>query len=126
MNATAVGLDFSAATTVVFAEVPDTADVLLQAEGRAHRLTSRAAVNVYVLLCKRSRDTSAWCRLADSLEKQAPLLQGAGASPGAPRTGMHAFIGMPACMLRELIQRSLLRDGLLVRAVGVGSTVHAA
>lgn len=83
MNATAVGLDFSAATTVVFAEVPDTADVLLQAEGRAHRLTSRAAVNVYVLLCKRSRDTSAWCRLSESLEKQAPLLQGAGACPGA-------------------------------------------
>lgn len=84
MNATAVGLDFSAATTVVFAEVPDTADVLLQAEGRAHRLTSRAAVNVYVLLCKRSRDTASWCRLADSLEKQAPLLLGAGARPGAP------------------------------------------
>eukprot|EP00892_Ulva_mutabilis_P001705 jgi/Ulvmu1/11535/UM078_0024.1 len=80
MNATAVGLNFSAATTVVFAEVPDTADVLLQAEGRAHRLTSRAAVNVYVLLCKRSRDTSAWCRLADSLERQAPLLRGAGAA----------------------------------------------
>ena len=74
MNATAVGLDFSCATAVVFAEVPDTADVLLQAEGRAHRLTSKSAVNVYVLLCKASRDVRTWCRLAESLERQAPLL----------------------------------------------------
>lgn len=74
MNATAVGLDFSCATAVVFTEVPDTADILLQAEGRAHRMTSKSAVNVYVLLCKGTRDVRTWCRLAESLERQAPLL----------------------------------------------------
>lgn len=83
MLATAVGLDFSCATVVVFAEVPDTADVLLQAEGRAHRLTSKSAVNVYVLLCKASRDVRTWCRLAESLERQAPLLDTGRKSHGA-------------------------------------------
>jgi superfamily II DNA/RNA helicase len=75
MNATAVGLDFSCASHVVFAEVPDTCDVLLQAEGRAHRFSSRSAVNVYILVCKRSRDVRTWCRLSDSLEKQASVLE---------------------------------------------------
>jgi hypothetical protein len=83
MNATAVGLDFSCATAVVFAEVPDTADVLLQAEGRAHRMTSKSAVNVYVLLCKQSKDVRTWCRLAESLERQAPLMDTRRRSHGA-------------------------------------------
>ena len=75
MTATAVGLDFSCATRVIFAEVPPTVDVLQQAEGRAHRAKTRFPVNAYVLLCEQSRDVRAWLRLSESLERTASLIE---------------------------------------------------
>jgi hypothetical protein len=75
MNATAVGLDFSCASIVVFAEIPSTVGVLKQAEARAHRAKATSAVNAYVLLCQRTLDVRAWLRLSESLERTSSLVE---------------------------------------------------
>lgn len=75
MSAAAVGLDFASASYVVFVEVPDTSDVLLQSEARAHRMNSKASVNVYVLTVKASSDDRTWKQLAESLERQSAVLE---------------------------------------------------
>jgi SNF2 family DNA or RNA helicase len=75
MTATSVGLDFSCASRVIFAEVPQTVDVLQQAEARAHRAKARAAVNTYVLLCQRTADVRAWLRLSESLERCSTVIE---------------------------------------------------
>ena len=75
MTATAVGLDFSCASRVVFAEVPATPDVLQQAEARAHRPKTPFPVNSYVLLCQRTADVRVWVRLTESLERTSSLIE---------------------------------------------------
>lgn len=75
MTATSVGLDFSCASHVVFVEVPRTVDVLQQAEARAHRPRTPAAVNSYVLLCQRTHDVRAWLSLSQSLERTSSLIE---------------------------------------------------
>ena len=75
MTATAVGLDLSCASHVIFAEVPRTPDVLQQAEARAHRSGTPSAVNSYVLLCQRTQDVRAWVRLSESLERTSSLIE---------------------------------------------------
>jgi SNF2 family DNA or RNA helicase len=74
VSAACVGLDFSVADTVVFAELPEMPDQLRQAEARAHRAGSCSAVNVYVTLCKGTREVRSWLRLVQSLERTAALV----------------------------------------------------
>ncbi|GJP85186.1 hypothetical protein CLOP_g15294 [Closterium sp. NIES-67] len=57
VTAGGVGLDFSAAQTIVFAEIPRAAADLLQGEDRAHRRGQRFPVNV-VVFCAKPNDSS--------------------------------------------------------------------
>ena len=50
------GLDFSAASSVVFAELPSEVAVVQQAEDRAHRQGQQLPVNVYFLLGQGTTD----------------------------------------------------------------------
>lgn len=50
------GLDFSAASAVVFAELPAEVSMVRQAEDRAHRHGQRFPVNVYFLLARGTSD----------------------------------------------------------------------
>ena len=50
------GLDFSAASSVVFAELPSEVAVVQQAEDRAHRQGQQLPVNVYFLLGRGTTD----------------------------------------------------------------------
>lgn len=56
LRATGTGLDFSAASAVVFAELPDEVALVRQAEDRAHRHGQRFPVNVYFLLARGTSD----------------------------------------------------------------------
>jgi SNF2 family DNA or RNA helicase len=47
-----VGLDFSAASAVVFAELPEEVAHVRQAEDRAHRKGQTLPVNVYFLIAR--------------------------------------------------------------------------
>ena len=51
-----VGLEFTAASAVVFVELPDEVSILLQAEDRAHRHGQQMAVNIYYLLARGTSD----------------------------------------------------------------------
>lgn len=51
-----VGLDFSAASVVVFAELPADAALVRQAEDRAHRKGLQHPVNVYFLIANATSD----------------------------------------------------------------------
>lgn len=55
-GASGVGLDFSTASTVVFAELPQEVAHVRQAEDRAHRKGQHSPVNVYFLVAKSSAD----------------------------------------------------------------------
>lgn len=74
LRAANVGIDFSCASAVVFAELPTTADVLRQAEGRAHRAKVKSPVTSYVLLCQRTVEVRAWLRLSESSERTSEVL----------------------------------------------------
>lgn len=66
--AASVGLDFSTASIVVFAELPNEVSFALQAEDRAHRRGNTSdRVNVYYLLAKGTSDEASWQRLSTSL-----------------------------------------------------------
>ena len=56
ITAAGTGLDFSAASAVVFAELPDEVALVRQAEDRAHRHGQRRAVNVYFLIARGTSD----------------------------------------------------------------------
>lgn len=56
ITAAGTGLDFSAASAVVFAELPDEVALVRQAEDRAHRRGQRRAVNVYFLIARGTSD----------------------------------------------------------------------
>ena len=79
VKAAGVGLDFSTASCVVFAELPDDASLLEQAEDRAHRRGNESGVNVY-FLCARgggcSHDEDRWNRLERSLNLCREALDG--------------------------------------------------
>jgi hypothetical protein len=82
---TGTGLDFSAASAVVFAELPDEVATVRQAEDRAHRNGQTRPVNVYFLLakgtCDERRCTRALCCAPHCLlpARQAHLLTSASA-----------------------------------------------
>lgn len=50
------GLDFSAASAVVFVELPQEVALVRQAEDRAHRHGQKRSVNVYFLVAKGTSD----------------------------------------------------------------------
>ena len=53
---TGVGLDFSSASAVVFAELPEEVALVRQAEDRAHRKGQTMPVNVYFLIARSTID----------------------------------------------------------------------
>ncbi|KAK9812930.1 hypothetical protein WJX72_005929 [[Myrmecia] bisecta] len=63
VTAAGTGLDFSAASAVVFAELPR------DAEDRAHRQGQRFPVNVYFLVARGTSDDRRWQHLNRSLER---------------------------------------------------------
>lgn len=54
--ASGTGLDFSAASAVVFVELPQEVALVRQAEDRAHRHGQKLSVNVYFLVAKGTSD----------------------------------------------------------------------
>ena len=54
--AAGTGLDFSAASVVVFVELPHEVALVQQAEDRAHRHGQTLPVNIYFLLARGSTD----------------------------------------------------------------------
>lgn len=74
ISATACGLDFHNASSVVFAELPETSALLEQAEGRAWRNGCTFPVNSYVLLCQKTPDMRTWLRLSESVERTQLLM----------------------------------------------------
>ncbi len=79
VKAAGTGLDFSTASTVVFAELPDDASLLEQAEDRAHRRGNDGGVNVY-FMCARggacAYDEDRWARLGSQLDVCREALDG--------------------------------------------------
>ena len=67
IEAAGVGLDFSAASVVVFAELPREVAKLRQAEDRAHRHGQTFPVTVYFLLARNTFDDTRWARLSGAL-----------------------------------------------------------
>ena len=56
LHGTGVGLDFSSASAVVFAELPEEVALVRQAEDRAHRKGQTMPVNVYFLIARSTID----------------------------------------------------------------------
>lgn len=69
VTAAGTGLDFSAASAVVFVELPCEVSLVRQAEDRAHRQGQRRPVNVYFLCARGTCDERHWQRLSSSLAK---------------------------------------------------------
>eukprot|EP01083_Nonionella_stella_P193309 714098_1 len=71
-----VGLDLSRASHVVFAELPQTAADLRQAESRAHRRHQRNCVNSYFLIARGTFEEQHWQQLDTQLTNTSTLLDG--------------------------------------------------
>ena len=69
LTAAGVGLDFSSAHIVVFAELPREVSILEQAEARVHRKGLAFPVNVYFMCAKGTMDEALWVSLGTSLNK---------------------------------------------------------
>ncbi|KAK9844937.1 hypothetical protein WJX74_008894 [Apatococcus lobatus] len=69
VTAAGIGLDFSTASAVVFAELPQEIAFVRQAEDRAHRHGQRMPVNVYFLVSRGTSDDKRWRALNRSLER---------------------------------------------------------
>ncbi|KAK9843831.1 hypothetical protein WJX81_008228 [Elliptochloris bilobata] len=82
ITAAGTGLDFSAASAVVFAELPDEVALVRQAEDRAHRHGQRRAVNVYFLIARGTSDERRWQLLDRSLERVTAVHDGGAAGGG--------------------------------------------
>jgi SNF2 family DNA or RNA helicase len=54
VTAGGVGLNLSAAQSVIFVELPKSASEMLQAEDRAHRLGQKNSINIYIFCAKGS------------------------------------------------------------------------
>lgn len=79
IKAASVGLDFSMASAVVFAELPDEAALLQQAEDRAHRRGVQSSVLVHILVARGSAEEMRWQRLAQSMDMLQVVRSGEGA-----------------------------------------------
>ena len=67
VTAAGTGLDFSAASFVVFFELPGEASLVRQAEDRVHRRGQQNSVNIYFLCARETIDERHWQRLNTSL-----------------------------------------------------------
>ncbi|PRW44334.1 DNA annealing helicase and endonuclease ZRANB3 [Chlorella sorokiniana] len=90
VTAAGVGLDFSSASVVVFAELPDEVAHVRQAEDRAHRQGQRNPVNIYFLCAKGTTDDRRWQHLNRSLARVAAVHDGAGLAPAGGPAGAEA------------------------------------
>ena len=68
IKSASTGLDFSSASAVVFAEIPEEAALLQQAEDRAHRRGVKSSVLVHILVARGSAEELRWQRLAQSMD----------------------------------------------------------
>ncbi|GAB4813573.1 hypothetical protein N2152v2_000619 [Parachlorella kessleri] len=87
VTAAGVGLDFSCASAVVFAELPEDPSWMRQAEDRAHRKGQRLPVNVYFLCAKGTTDERRWQYLSRSLVKLTAVMDGALSPKAGPAAG---------------------------------------
>ena len=69
IRAAGVGMNFSAAKCVIFAELPRTVSDLEQAEARAHRHGVRSAVNVYFAVARDPSDEATWRSLGVATDR---------------------------------------------------------
>ncbi|CAM9093811.1 unnamed protein product, partial [Hapterophycus canaliculatus] len=71
------GLDFTAASNVVFVELPESPAWLRQAEDRLHRRRQEKSVNVYLtVLPAGSHDDTRWLSLSEKLVTQTSVMNG--------------------------------------------------
>ena len=75
VRAAGTGLDFSAASAVVFAELPLDASDVLQAEARVHRRGCQR-VNVYFICARDTDDETRWTDIAARLSRVATVHNG--------------------------------------------------
>ncbi|WCJ35882.1 SWI/SNF-related matrix-associated actin-dependent regulator of chromatin subfamily A-like protein 1 [Euphorbia peplus] len=76
VQAGGVGLDFSSARNVVFLELPQSSELMRQAESRAHRRGQTNAVNVYIFCAKDTMDERHWRYLNRSLHCVSSTMNG--------------------------------------------------
>ncbi|CAM6013956.1 unnamed protein product [Sphagnum balticum] len=77
VTAGGVGLNLSAAQSVIFVELPKSASEMLQAEDRAHRLGQKNSINIYIFCAKGTADDIRWQSLSRSLEQVSTMTNGA-------------------------------------------------
>eukprot|EP00752_Nemacystus_decipiens_P010050 g8960.t1 len=71
------GLDFTAASNVVFVELPESPAWLRQAEDRLHRRRQEKSVNVYLMVLPAgSHDDTRWLSLSQRLTTQTSVMNG--------------------------------------------------
>lgn len=76
IRAAGVGLTFTAASTVIFAELSWTPGDIIQAEDRAHRIGQVSSVNIYYLLANDTVDDIIWDVVQSKLENLGQMLDG--------------------------------------------------
>lgn len=76
IKAGGVGLNLTAASTVIFAELSWTPGDLIQAEDRTHRIGQVASVNIYYLLANDTVDDIIWDVVQSKLENLGQMLDG--------------------------------------------------
>ena len=74
-----VGLDFSVADVVIFAELPRSASLLLQAEDRVHRRgKSGTSLGIYYIVLQHSRDEYIWQHISKKFVSMSKVSDGKG------------------------------------------------
>jgi len=76
ITAGGVGLEFTSADVVVFAELVDMSSWLLQAEDRVHRRGQTRGVSIFYLCAKGSVDERRWSRLNRQVSETSGVLNG--------------------------------------------------
>ncbi|CAH9086321.1 unnamed protein product [Cuscuta europaea] len=76
IKAGGVGLNLTAASTVIFAELSWTPGDLIQAEDRTHRIGQVSSVNIYYLLANDTVDDIIWDVVQSKLENLGQMLDG--------------------------------------------------
>lgn len=87
VTAGGTGLDFSAASAVVFAELPPHASLVRQAEDRVHRRGQKNNVNVFFLCAMNTFDDRQWQFLNKRLQKVDRVHNGPVAADGSHEGG---------------------------------------
>jgi hypothetical protein len=88
VTAGGVGLDFSAASNVVFVELPTSVSLVEQAEDRVHRRGQRRPVHVYFLCAHNTTDQAVWRQLGRSLRRVRVATDGEAAAEGLSAHGI--------------------------------------